>query len=334
MNSRCNRFIEKSKVKHDNKYDYSLVEENYVHSDIKVPIICPIHGIFWQTPHSHLRGYGCQQCAVEQKAKNRRYTTEWFIEKSKECHGENTFDYSMTKYNGCNTTVKLICHKTDEYGNEHGVFSVIPNNHISKSNKCGCPKCNGGVKLTQDEFIKRINHIFDGKYDTSLANYTNYDTNVTLVCPKHGEFIKKASSLLMGYGCPKCRYSSLETKTDNYLRNANIEYIYEYTPLFLKSCKFGQQSLDFYLPKFNVAIECQGEQHFMSIDAFGGYETYQKTLSRDIVKYNKCIDNGIRILYLTDIKILSKIDISESSYIYHDNLYTSIGDVIEDILVK
>jgi hypothetical protein len=40
-------FIKKSKEMHGDKYDYSLVE--YKNSQIKVKIICPIHGIFNQT---------------------------------------------------------------------------------------------------------------------------------------------------------------------------------------------------------------------------------------------------------------------------------------------
>lgn len=54
-------FIEKSKNIHGNKYDYSKVE--YKRNDEKVCIICPKHGEFWQTPNSHLNGYGCHKCS-------------------------------------------------------------------------------------------------------------------------------------------------------------------------------------------------------------------------------------------------------------------------------
>ena len=51
-------FIIKSIKKHGDKYNYSKVE--YVKAKIKVCIICPKHGEFWQTPDSHLRGGGAQ----------------------------------------------------------------------------------------------------------------------------------------------------------------------------------------------------------------------------------------------------------------------------------
>lgn len=61
--SRClttEQFIEKARKIHGNKYDYSLVE--YKKNSIKVKIICPKHGVFEQTPVTHLRGSGCRRC--------------------------------------------------------------------------------------------------------------------------------------------------------------------------------------------------------------------------------------------------------------------------------
>jgi len=53
-------FIEKSIEIHYNRYDYSLVE--YVNNRVKVPIICKEHGIFEQSPKSHMIGQGCPKC--------------------------------------------------------------------------------------------------------------------------------------------------------------------------------------------------------------------------------------------------------------------------------
>lgn len=53
-------FISKSKIVHDNKYDYSLVD--YTGGKKIVKIICPKHGEFEQTPNSHLSGHECLSC--------------------------------------------------------------------------------------------------------------------------------------------------------------------------------------------------------------------------------------------------------------------------------
>lgn len=55
-------FIEKAKLIHGNKFDYSLVEYNGYEN--KVSIICPKHGNFEQSPHNHLSGYGCKMCSA------------------------------------------------------------------------------------------------------------------------------------------------------------------------------------------------------------------------------------------------------------------------------
>lgn len=60
-------FIEKARHAHGDTYDYSKVE--YVNNSVKVCIICPIHGEFWQAPRDHLSKHGCPRCNVSQKSK-------------------------------------------------------------------------------------------------------------------------------------------------------------------------------------------------------------------------------------------------------------------------
>ncbi len=61
-------FVQKAKSIHDGKgYDYSLAK--YVNHYADVEIICPKHGVFKQSPRSHLVGHGCQKCG---KLKSKR----------------------------------------------------------------------------------------------------------------------------------------------------------------------------------------------------------------------------------------------------------------------
>lgn len=55
-------FIQKSKKIHGDVYDYSRVA--YSTNKIKVEIVCPVHGSFYQQPCGHLRGNGCPQCTT------------------------------------------------------------------------------------------------------------------------------------------------------------------------------------------------------------------------------------------------------------------------------
>jgi hypothetical protein len=53
-------FIEKARLVHGRKYDYSKVR--YVSTKNPVTIICPEHGEFEQRPEHHLKGCGCKAC--------------------------------------------------------------------------------------------------------------------------------------------------------------------------------------------------------------------------------------------------------------------------------
>lgn len=118
-------FITRSREVHGHKYDYSLME--YVKSSVKVRIICPIHGVFEQSPNNHVSmKQGCPQCAVEQRYLN----TREFIKHAREVHGDR-YDYSLVEYLNNRSKVRIIC-------SEHGVFEQTPDNHLKG---CACPQC-------------------------------------------------------------------------------------------------------------------------------------------------------------------------------------------------
>lgn len=122
------QFIEKARLVHNNKYDYSKV--NYINSKTKVEIICPIHGSFFQAPIKHTSSkQGCPKCANEENGKRCRKSFEGFIKRAKSVHG-NKYDYSKVNYINSSTKVEIVCPK-------HGSFFQSPNNHY----KYGCPKC-------------------------------------------------------------------------------------------------------------------------------------------------------------------------------------------------
>lgn len=88
---------------------------------------------------------------------------------------------------------------------------------------------------------------------------------------------------------------------EEFLKEKKIEYFYQKRFSWL-----SLQSLDFYLPKHNVAIECQGIQHFQAIDFFGGDSGLTKTKERDERKRKLCNENGIKLIYfVNDDKYIS-----------------------------
>ena len=102
------QFIEKARAIHGYKYDYTKV--NYEKSQIKVEIICPTHGSFFQIPNSHLSGSGCIKCGNINKSESQKHTIEEFIDSAKQMHGES-YDYSLVEYENTDKKVNIICKK-------------------------------------------------------------------------------------------------------------------------------------------------------------------------------------------------------------------------------
>jgi hypothetical protein len=98
-------FIDKATCVHDGFYDYSTTVYNS--SKEKVKIICPTHGEFLQLPSHHLKGCGCPKCSVEKASNRLMWSTEDFITKAVEVHG-NTYDYSLVDYKGSSNKVKIV----------------------------------------------------------------------------------------------------------------------------------------------------------------------------------------------------------------------------------
>lgn len=192
-----NEFFELSPVLHNNKYDYSLVE--YVDSKTKVKIICPIHGVFEQIPYSHMQGQGCFSCGRAKSAESQKHTTESFIEKSRNTHGD-TYDYSEVDYVNQQTKVKIIC-------KEHGPFLQKPNNHINGN---GCPSClpqklREKFMMSVEEFRERVLELHPS-LDVDFESYSGCHAPVKAFCKVHGDFEQQGRHLLLGHGCSKCGY--------------------------------------------------------------------------------------------------------------------------------
>lgn len=187
------KFINKSKIIHGDKYDYS--KSIYINSKTKVIIICKEHGEFEQRPECHInRSSGCPKCHG-----NVKLTTNEFVTKALQIHGDK-YDYSKVNYINSDTKIEIIC-------KEHGIFQQSPNNHINQKN--GCPNCGIIIRSelkrkSLDEFIKEATDIHGNKYDYSKVEYKSANTNIIIICKEHGEFKQTPSSHINKNGCNKC----------------------------------------------------------------------------------------------------------------------------------
>jgi hypothetical protein len=148
---------------------------------------------------------------------NNKITTEIFIKKSKEIHG-NRYNYSSCVYINKKIKVKIIC-------KEHGEFEQFPQNHLRGS---GCLKCSG-KNLTISEFINKSNISHKNKYDYSLVNSTKSFEKINIICPTHGVFETITSNHVKGSGgCVKCVINKKTSNNEEFINKSNIVHNNEY----------------------------------------------------------------------------------------------------------
>lgn len=95
-------------------------------------------------------------------------------------------------------------------------------------------------------------------------------------------------------GCPFCKESHGEIKIRTFLEKNDIEFEGQKS---FKDCKLKQALLfDFYIPVHNICIEFDGQQHFESVNIFGGKENFQKIQERDAIKNEFCKKENINLL--------------------------------------
>ena len=186
----------------------------------------------------------------------KKLTTEDFIKKATEIHGEK-YNYSKVEYINSKTKILIKCKKCNKE------FEQTPNTHLQGH---GCPKCKAikhsiESRLTTEEFIKRSIKIHKEKYNYSKVEYISIFIKVIIFCKKCNKYFKQTPSAhLQGQGCPKCKAikHSIESRltTEEFIKKAKkihgdkynyskVEYISSKTKviIFCKKCnKYFKQT--------------------------------------------------------------------------------------------
>lgn len=146
----------------------------------------------------------------------KKLTQNEFILRSKEIHN-NFYDYSLTNYNGVNSTLKIICPI-------HGIFEQRADHHLEgkKCKKCSCKSSANKKRFENafESFIKRATKKWNGKYDYSKVIYESAKKKVQIICPNHGEFLQSPDTHLK-HECLKCSTEN----TANKQRHDTIKFI-------------------------------------------------------------------------------------------------------------
>lgn len=238
--NKTDNFIKKSKVKHGNKYDYSLVK--YENNSTKVDIICKEHGEFLKSPGHHLRGQGCPSCS-----NRKRVNTESFIERCNKIHNK-FYKYTLVDYKNQDTNVKITCP-------QHGEFEQRPDHHLAG---VGCKFCSydnkknnlQDIEYYKSVFIEKSNKKWNNKFDYYKVNYNTARKKVIIICPEHGEFEQSPDAHLK-HDCLKC---TTKNTADNQ-RYTTSEFIMK--SINIHGNKYDYSKVNYKNNKEKVEIICK-----------------------------------------------------------------------------
>lgn len=195
-----NRFIQKTKEIHGDKYDYTLITSDMIlRSESKIPIICRTCGYQWNpTISGHINAEnGCPSCAGQVP-----WTYERFIQRAIEIHGDK-YDYTLITndiINGRGSKVPITC-KTCNYRWNTSISCHINGEH-------GCPNCVGVARWTYERFIQKSFEIHGDKYDYNLilpSMIENCKSKLPIICKVcNYQWNPSLSDHISRRGCPSC----------------------------------------------------------------------------------------------------------------------------------
>lgn len=212
--------IKEAKEIHHNFYDYSRIT-TYNGIDAKNEIVCPTHGMFYQSFYYHInKKCGCKLCGLERAKSTKVLPIEVVKDRIVSCGYEIPENFS---YVNNNTKITLICKK-------HGEFSILPSLLFrgERCKKCSFEKVSKKLMLDNNEFINRIKALYGDKIDASNALYKGNNKKVDVICKKHGPFQTTPFSLYQGISCKECKKEKLRNirrKTqEQFLKESKMLY--------------------------------------------------------------------------------------------------------------
>lgn len=162
------------------------------------------------------------------------------------------------------------------------------------------------------------------KYNYDKTVYKKDNLKVEIYCNDCKiYFLQYPTHHLKGVGCPKCRDSHGERRVRNELERYSVKYETQKT---FDGCKSkALLKFDFYLPKYNVCIEYDGEQHFKPC-GFGGIgkeeslDNLINCMKRDKIKDKFCKDNKIELIRIPYTRIKTVENFIKMLYLEKENL--------------
>ena len=204
---------------------YVEVLAEYINANTKILHGCKKCGNTWMQKPSHiLAGHGCQKCGIETRKIKSRFSNEIFLQK---LNNKNKYIRPLEEYTGMNNKMNYEC-LIDGYK-----WNALPSSVLQGH---GCPRCATTERYTTEIYTSKVHKI--NANIIILGEYTKSNERIKCQC-KICNYIWNpiASSLLQGFGCPKCNKGMRTTKqykNDLKIKNPTIICIDDFIDISTK----------------------------------------------------------------------------------------------------
>jgi very-short-patch-repair endonuclease len=225
---------------------------------------------------------------------------------------------------------------------KHAWFNCDKCNHtfynsISNITNIGrwCPYCTNQKLCDNKNCLDCYNKSFASIDNSKLWNYTKNDDIIPrqvyscsdkkfwFKCDKCNHNYEQQIKIITKYncGCPKCVNKTEAMIIDKLIQN-NINFIHQYKVDWCKNKT--HLPYDFYLPDYNIILECDGRQHFEDIKKWkSSYKLQQLKDAYKMKCANKKDINFIRIYQ-------ENIQLTQYKYDWYELLKYSLNELAND----
>lgn len=259
--------------------DEYIFKEDYHNRNTKIAVKHVKCGTEYSvTPGAFLHGNRCPNCNP-----SRRRTTAEFKEIVFNLVGDEYL--VVSEYTGHHSPVTM-------YHVECGSrYDVVASDFIKGRR---CKKCYFKSKRkTNEEWLEQVKKLAGDDYQF-LEHYKGDDTKIAYKHSCGATHQVTPNNFINGTRCPACRESQGEANVRRYLEELGIPYEPQKSFEGLKNKK--HLSYDFYIPDRGVLIEYNGQQHYKSIEFFGGKDTYEKQVINDRLKKEFACSLGYKLI--------------------------------------
>ena len=162
------------------------------------------------------------------------------------------------------------------------------------------------VKLFEEEVVEYINNRVKS---FRLENNEGLGAYLAKYLAVPGEFYEKSDSIMFNLFSSAGNYLKqtlgLADHNERWINEfAMVKLFYKWFEGFIQHTQASPdwlkpQRLDLFIPELRLAVEYQGEQHFMPIEIFGGEKGFQNRKENDKRKKKLCVANGVDLEYIS-----------------------------------